>query len=322
MYFSNKKNFFHGIMFHHFHDNNDHKKGQGSINKDDFYKLIKFIGKKNILSADQFFIRYKEKKLTEKNVCLTFDDSLKCQYDIALPILEDLNIKSFFFIYSSIFNEKPDFLEVYRYFRMNYFLNIEEFYDLFFKKINNNLTNFFKENEKTIEIRKQKFPIYSINDIKFRLVRDELLSSEVYQKIMLEMFEQKNFDPKDSYKLLFLNKENVVTLKKLGHLIGLHSHSHPTCLEKLSFEKQLDEYKKNLAMLSKILGCDKSEIKYMSHPSGSYNQSTLKILKDMGIELGFKQIMTVEPEKNMERVNNSFLEIARQDHAEIMKMLR
>ena len=39
MYFTNN-NFFHGIQFHHFHDNKLHKKTQGSIDKDDFIKLI------------------------------------------------------------------------------------------------------------------------------------------------------------------------------------------------------------------------------------------------------------------------------------------
>ena len=108
MYFNKNNNFFHGIMFHHFHDDNLHKKSQGSINQDDFYKLIKFIGRDNILNADEFFVRYKENKLSEKNVCFTFDDSLRCQYDIALPVLEDLKIKSFFIIllYTSLYTLK------------------------------------------------------------------------------------------------------------------------------------------------------------------------------------------------------------------------
>ena len=42
-------------MFHHFHDNKLHKQGQGSISKDDFCKLIKFIGRENILDAKEFF---------------------------------------------------------------------------------------------------------------------------------------------------------------------------------------------------------------------------------------------------------------------------
>ena len=41
MYFNQNNNFYHGIMFHHFHDNGIHSKGQGSIDKDDFYKIAK-----------------------------------------------------------------------------------------------------------------------------------------------------------------------------------------------------------------------------------------------------------------------------------------
>ena len=59
----------------------------------------------------------------------------------------------------------------------------------------------------------------------------------------------------------------------------------------------------------------------MSHPCGSYNDYTLEILKELGIELGFKQIMTIEKEKGMKKINNSSLEIARQDHSEIFKRM-
>ena len=321
MYFSNKNNFFHGIMFHHFHDEKLHKKGQGSINQDDLYKLIKFIGRKNILDANEFFIKCKENKLTEKNLCFTFDDGNRSQYDVALPILEDFKIKSFFFVYSSLFGEKPDLLEIYRYFRINYFSNVDEFYDLFFKESNRDLLKFFEDNEKTIRNIKLKYPFYSINDVKFRLVRNVLLSRKNYQEIMLKMFKEKNFEPKDYYEILFMNNKHLVRMRKLGHLIGLHSHTHPTLLEKLSFEEQSIEYNKNITILSKILGCNKNEIKFMSHPCGSYNQDTLQILKNLGIELGFKPIMTIESEKNMKKINNSLLEIARQDHAVIIKMM-
>ena len=102
MYFNTKNNFYHGVLFHHFHDDKLHKQGQGSIDKDDFYELIKFIGRENILDANEFFNRLKENKLKSKEVCFTFDDGIRSQYDVALPVLEDLNIKSFFFVYSSL----------------------------------------------------------------------------------------------------------------------------------------------------------------------------------------------------------------------------
>ena len=63
MYFNNSNNFFHGIMFHHFHDGGIHTKSQGSIDKDDFYKMINFIGRSNILDADVFFEKFKQNKL-------------------------------------------------------------------------------------------------------------------------------------------------------------------------------------------------------------------------------------------------------------------
>ena len=321
MYFNNKNNFFHGIMFHHFHDDNLHKKSQGSINKDDFYKILKFIGRENILDAKDFFSRFKENKLKEKNVCLTFDDATKCQYDIALPVLEDLKIKSFFFIYSSLFKGELTLLEVYRYFRMNYFNNIDEFYNYFFKLLNKDLSAFFKDNEKIIEQTKVKFLVYSTNDIKFRLVRDKLLSQLDYKKIMFAMFKEKNFRPEDHYKNIFMSKFNLNKLNELGHLIGLHSHSHPVLLENLSYNEQKKEYENNKSTLSEILNIDKNNIKYMSHPNGSYNDDTLKILQELKIELGFKPIMSIEPEKNMKKINNSSLEIAREDHARIIKMM-
>ena len=38
-------------------------KTQGSIDKDDFYKMIKFIGRNNILNCDVFFDKLKNKNL-------------------------------------------------------------------------------------------------------------------------------------------------------------------------------------------------------------------------------------------------------------------
>jgi len=322
MYFNTKNNFYHGIMFHHFHDDKLHKRGQGSISKDDFYKLIKFIGRKNILSADKFFNRFKENKLKPREVCLTFDDSIKCQYDIALPVLEELNIKSFFFVYSSLLSEvNPELLEVYRYFRMNFFNNIDDFYNQFFKTLDKNLSLFFKNKDKIIDDTKVKFPHYSINDIKFRLVRDRLLTGEEYKTTMFGMFDEKNFNYKKFHEILSLNLENLKKMHELGHLIGLHSHTHPTLLENLSYDEQLNEYQNNISILSEKLKINKTDIKYMSHPNGSYNNDTIKILTGLGIELGFKQIMSIEPEKGMKKINNSFLEIARQDHAGIIKMM-
>ena len=253
MYFNSENNFYHGIMFHHFHDDGIHSKSQGSISKDDFYNIIKFIGRKNILNADEFFFRSQNNELKENNVCLTFDDGIKCQIDIALPVLEDLKIKGFFFLYSSLLSNKPDLLELHRYFRVNYFKNMEEFYDKFFMLLNMKLDKFFISNSATLKNMMAKYSFYSLNDAKFRVVRNELLSKKEYDNLMFLMFEEKKFIPEKHYNDLFFKKSDLIQLHSLGHLIGLHSHNHPTTMEKLNYEKQKEEYQKNLDVFSEIL---------------------------------------------------------------------
>ena len=321
MYLNKKNNFFHGIMFHHFHDNGIHTKGQGSIDQNEFKKMINFIGRNNILDADIFFEKLRNNKLKNNEVCLTFDDAIKCQIDIALPVLEELKIKSFFFVYTSIFEGKPDNLEIFRYFRMNYFDNIDNFYKEFYKFLDKDLKIFFENNKNIIKQTKIKLPIFSIEDIKFRLVRDIFLTKDKYEEIMFKMFKEKRFDFKRLIKKLFFQKDDLNNLNSLGHLIGLHSHNHPTLIENLTYEVQKEEYKKCLSTISNILDKPKNEIRYMSHPCGSYNLDTLQILKELGIELGFQQIMSIEPEKRMKKINNSFLEIAREDHSNIYKRM-
>ena len=321
MYFNNKNNFFHGIMFHHFHDDGVHTRSQGSISKDDFYKMINFIGRNNILDADIFFEKFKNKKFKENEVCITFDDTIKCQIDIALPVLEELKIKSFFFVYTSVFEGRPDNLEVFRYFRMNFFDNVDEFYNNFYKVLDKDLRNFFDTNNEKIKSTKVKFPHYSIEDIKFRLVRDVFLTKSHYEETMFLMMKEKQFHFKKFYPRLFFNSNDLKKLNSLGHLIGLHSHNHPTLLEKLNYDEQKNEYLNCISTISKILNKSVNDIKWMSHPCGSYNNNTFEILKELGIELGFKQIMTIETEKGMKKVNNSFLEIAREDHADIIERM-
>jgi hypothetical protein len=75
----NKTSRFHGLMFHHFHDE-IHPKGQGSINSKKFEDIIEFYSKKwNIISADIFYERFKKQTLGDRDVFKTFDNTLFLQ---------------------------------------------------------------------------------------------------------------------------------------------------------------------------------------------------------------------------------------------------
>ena len=301
------KRFYHGVMFHYFHNGKGiHKKTQGSIDKNQLSGIIKKIGRKNILDADIFLNRHIEKKLKPTDVCLTFDDGLKSQVDIALPVLNDYKIKSFFFVGTSQFTNETSYIELFRFFRNNFFKN----------NIDLELNQIFNKELASLKKLKSKFPYYSIEDLKFRMIRDKFLTKSEYEKINFKMFKDKNFLYKKFEKKFYMNKNDLKIIDKNNHIIGLHSHSQFHRIGKLSTKIQLKEYKKNIYLLANILNKPKNYFKTMSHPNGSYSPKTLKILKNLGIKLGFKQIMTIEKDKGMKKINNSLLEIARKPHNE------
>ena len=122
-------------MFHHFH-NDKHLPAQGSLSSSDFSEMLDWLGNKfNLIGAKEYLKRFEQSQLTDKDVCLSFDDALLSQYDIAIPILKERSIDAFFFVYSSVFSGTPDNLEVFRYFRTNNFHDIDDFYSQFFKLV-------------------------------------------------------------------------------------------------------------------------------------------------------------------------------------------
>ena len=311
-------NFPHGIMFHHFHDEFHPVSGQGSISSKEFEDILNFIGIENFIRPDEWITKLKNNDLKENDVCITFDDGLKCQYDICIPILEKYNLKCFWFVYSSVFEGKLGKLEIYNNFRIKYFEKIDDFYKLFFneyeksefKKIDKNkLQNF-------VDKKKSTYLFYSFNDLKFRFIRDEMLVKNEYEKLMDKIIQEKGIKIADMGKNLWLTNKHLKNLSKNGHEIGLHSYDHPTALSKLSFEEQYEQYKKNYMHIKQI--CNK-DVQCMAHPSNSYSADTLKILREFNITCGFRSNMSSPYGKTN---NPNPLEISREDHTNILQKIR
>ncbi len=304
----------HGIMFHHFHDDRKHIKGQGSMDQNQFRSMLFWLKKNyNLLNAKDWYTKSIDNSLEIKDICLTFDDNLKCQFEIALPVLEELGLTAFWFIYTSPFEGINERLEVYRYFRFKNFEHINDFYrafnnairtskynNLFYSKIQN-----FKPQEYLTE-----FPFYSIEDKIFRFTRDFILGVERYYEIMDTMIAQSGLDEGSLNELLWMNEKEIKYLHENNHVIGLHSHSHPTKMEHKSESEQKDEYSKCYNILTKIISQPPTT---MSHPCNSYNLETLNILGNYNIDCAFRA--------NMQDGYPSKLEYPRIDHAILMKQL-
>ena len=292
-------NFPHGIMFHHFHDEAHPPSGQGSISAKEFEEVLNFIGIKNIIRPDEWIAKLRKNKLKENDLCITFDDGLKSQYDICTPILEKYDLKCFWFVYSSVFEGKTEKLEIYTNFGTKYFEKIDK----------NRL-------QSVVRKKQSMYPFYSFNDIKFRFMRDEMLVKNEYEKLMDEIIQEKGIKIMDIEKNLWLTNSHLKILSENGHEIGLHSYDHPTILSKLSYEEQYEQYEKNYMHIKQV--CNK-DVLSMAHPSNSYSDDTLKILRQLNVVCGFRSNRTPAEGK---KINPSSLEIGREDHTNILKKIR
>ena len=87
------------VMFHHFHDE-IHQATQGSLDGSEFRSMIEWLNNNySLIGASEYKEKFEKNILQANEICLSFDDALKCQYDIAIPILKDYGLDAFFFIY-------------------------------------------------------------------------------------------------------------------------------------------------------------------------------------------------------------------------------
>ena len=300
-----------GIMFHHFYDDDKHLRGQGAISKIELEKLIDYLKDYNILNAEDWLKKALVNNLKENDVCLTFDDGLKCQYDVALPVLESKGLTGFWFVYSSVFHGNIGRLELYRYYRTSCFSSIDIFYEKFLDFLScSNFSKLVEEKLNKLNINEylSDFPIYSFNDRKFRLIRDKILGQDSYFHIMDNMIKDSNMPLKKISEILWMNNKCLLDLHSKGNIIGLHSYTHPTELSNLSKNEQKEEYFQNYDHIHQLLNIKPVTV---SHPCNSYNQNTIEVLKEMGIQLGFRS--------NNKLSNHSMYEFPREDHSILMK---
>ena len=291
--------------------------GQGSITAGELERVLLFVGVDNILSPDEWLRKLKNNSLSSQDLCLTFDDGLKSQYDIGLPVLEKYGLKAFWFVFTSVFEGGVAKYEVYNRFAAQYFSGMDDFYRDFFTRCGESIMG---------QLTKERFlhyarttqamcPFYSMGDLKYRFIRNELLSQGEFEDVMDGMIEEEGLTIEAIAKNLWLSDTELKALSLKGHTIGLHSYDHPFQIARLPVREQARQYERNDQHIKKVCG---QEVLSMSHPLNSYSEDTLKILKSMGVVCGFRSNIMPPPGK---KVNPDPLEWAREDAANILKVL-
>ena len=298
-----------GIMFHHFHDNKQFTEGAGSIDSEMFERIIAYLNEANeILNPMEFINKHRRGELQKNEVCITFDDSLKCQAEIAVPVMEKLGLRGMFFVYNSAFDDKDlNDLEIHRDFKSQYdrwrnlptLLRTETLYPGIVEQYLDTYDGKYLA----------EYSFYTEEDRRFRYLRDKICKTIQYNAMIESMMKEKNYSSKTRKRKLFMNKQDIDYLTKKGHIVGLHSETHPTNIDEMTKEEVWSEYMNNFEYVNRLT---KVKPIAMSHPLGKYNDQVRKVLKELDLVIGFRD--------NMEEVDKrSEYEVPRKDHATVVQ---
>jgi len=290
------------LMFHHLWGG-DHPRGQGAITAEQFRQILE--RQPGLISADVWVERARTGTLDPGDTCVSFDDGLKCQVDLARPVLDDLGLTALWFVYTAPLEGKAEKLELYRHVRTAYYDDVEQFYDHFFAAVDGRFPEAGLD-QVDYSAYLAEFSFYSWADRKFRYIRDN--RPAIADAVMAGLMAEHGVDPDGLIDKLWVNGDDLASLAADGHVLGLHSHSHPARIERLDHDEQLREYSTNYRLLCQHAGIER--IVTMAHPCNSYNQDTIRALRSLYIELGFRS--------NAARTDGSLLELPRTDHAHLV----
>ena len=295
------------LMVHHFHRDQD-RANPGSITGDQLRNLIEEIQKTHsIVTPGEFFQGLLDGRLSAKHVLFTFDDALRSQFEVALPVLKEYSINALFNVYSGIWSDELPMLEIWSSWRTNAFQDFGEFYQLFLTVYNSSSPQIVEKMLKEYPVGYlASFPFYSEEERKFRFLRDRCLSFEDYSEIMNRMMVQTGHSREKISQTIWMTKEHVKVITDAGSEIGLHSFSHPTRISSFPVVSQRAEYERNFFDLQELTG---NKPRFVAHPCGDYSTDTLAILRSLGVSVGFRSSPT--------RGGKTHLEIPREDHSVI-----
>ncbi len=272
------------VMYHYIRKYDKKIKNLNFLHQNSFLKQLNYFN--NNFKFYKLSENIEQLSYNKKKILLTFDDGLKEHLQVA-KWLKKKNIKGIFFIPSKPLITK-DFLTVHKIHLILGTSNKIKLKELFFK---------FKIEE---YFEKKNFGVFLIQKNLLEKIKNKKKRDEVYPKIQLNIISQTNpqiidelfnycFSKKKQkkmFKMFYLNKKDILQIKKMGMEIGSHGHSHKV-LSLLNKKEQIADIKKSLKILSNIT---KAPIKFFCYPYGGkkvYNKNTIYSLNKLSIVYAF-----------------------------------
>ena len=251
-----------------------------NANTSRFIEEIKWLKKETrILSENELIdIVYNKRPIKELCTMVTFDDGYEDNYNIAYPVLKDLNIPAMFFIPSKQINERQvGWWDLVAYFIKN-------------------------TKEKEFFFNHQHFFLSDLRPL-IRRFTGELKNTEAGQidNYLLELSDSLNvsFPSKEIQSNELMTWDQIKTMSENGMTIGSHSHDHSILSrqDKTTLKNQLE--KASFILESKI----NKKIQSISYPVGGYdhfNECTKEVAREIGLKLGFSFLTGINQYHNVD----------------------
>lgn len=302
------RGFAHGLMFHRFDARGAASGWQGALSAADFERILLRVGVECVLSPAEWSARAEADRLQPNDLCVTFDDALRCQMVHALPVLEKYGLQAFWFVYSCVYDSRPVRSEVYSYVAAQ-IGGMAVLVDVFMARCPPDMraqleAPAFASYREAI---RHAAPFYSALDIEWRFLRNHPANREQFEALMDAIVEERGFPVADVAATLWLTEADLRRMVDAGHVIGLHSYDHPYDMTALSRAQQREQYTRNFLHLEAVTG---TSPRCVAHPLNAYNDDTVAVLGDLGIRWGFRANTLPPPGRG---INASRFEIARED---------
>ncbi len=239
-----------------------------------------------VITMEEIIEAYNNKKeLPENSMLLTFDDGYIDHYTFVMPVLLEYNLQGSFFIPGKTFSGSS-LLDVNKI----HFILASAPSDIIIEKLMEEL-NYYRGSEFPLPSNDVLYKKYAVanrfddkNTIFIKRILQtaipetlrKLISSNLFRKCMNGISEEQ------FAKELYLNYDQIKTMKKNGMFIGIHGYDH-YWLGNLPKDDMIYDINKAVECLDGII--DKN-CWVMNYPYGSYSNEVIEYLKTTGCQLG------------------------------------
>lgn len=215
-----------------------------------------------------------------KKCAITFDDCFKDQYKNAEPVLEKYGaVATFFPITATLEGRIPTAHKIHILLsRLCISELIAIFNDFIYKKWPGFVNRYHIPLERRLVMRRmhEETPTANFKEV------FSVLPNDIRSDFLEGMFSVLNIDEKKVCDGMFMNKNELVSLRDKGHYIGGHTHNH-YALDVLNEHGAGEDVLNGVDKLVNIL---KYRPNVFSYPHGRYNDTILKVVKNAGFDYG------------------------------------